>query len=112
MIDQSHLLDREEKLKALATYLHSLDCHDTDCRWGYESWVFSGTDTYNPSYCKIGSPSSKEKFYDKAEKLYNYFGSFAAAKKVVDFMTSLNPNLAKSFIDSLSRHRTSFIEAD
>jgi hypothetical protein len=103
MIDKSHLAQRQENIKKLATYLHSLDCHDPDCRWGCESWVFNkDEEEFNPSYCAVPGYSAKQRFYDKAEKIYNYFeDSYHTSKRVVDFMTSINADLAKNFIASI-----------
>ena len=103
MIDSNVMADRHEDLKKLATYLHLLDCHDPDCRWGCESWVFNqNNEVYNPSYCCGQSKSAKERFYDKAEKIYTYFGdNLNSAKRVVDFLTSVNAELAKNFIAAI-----------
>ncbi len=103
MIDRELLLKRQDKLKQLATYLHSLDCHDPDCRWGYESWVFNGdNEAFNPSYCVGDSLSAKQKFFDKAEKIYNYFEeNYHYSKKAIDFLTSIDAELAKNFIAAI-----------
>lgn len=80
-----------EAIRHLAIHLHDNFCNDgEECEWKLEEWV------------NLNSQSPhKADFYDKAEKIYNYFDfDFKMAKKFVEFI-EINPKAARMLVQSL-----------
>lgn len=77
-----------ENLRNLATFIHQNFCQDPDCQWEQENWL------------ALEINHHRAEFYDKAEKIYNYFDQdIYIANKVVQFLL-ISPS-AKNFFETL-----------
>jgi len=81
---------RVHELRHLAIILHENHCkEEEECDWKDEEWV------------NLEINHHKAEFYDKAEKVYNYFGfDFKAAKTFIEFLDTC-PQASRIFFNSL-----------
>lgn len=104
MFDKEKSVEMHEHLKTLANTLHELDCHDPDCSWGFENWIFNSDNIFlaeNHSHNGSGT-SAKQIYYNKADKIYQCFNhNLQTCKKCIDLIYLTNPVAAKAFISSL-----------
>jgi len=71
---------RLHEIRHLAILLHETYCQDKGkCEWKFEDWVNLETNHH------------KAEFFDKAEKIYNYFGDYQGAKKFVELLETCPP---------------------
>lgn len=86
--------ERQDKkiheLRHLAIMLHENHCVDgEECQWKFEDWF------------NLEINHHKAEFFDKAEKVYNYFGQdFQATKKFIELLETC-PKAARIFFQHL-----------
>lgn len=81
---------RMHEIRYLATRLHETIREDEEDEWDYEDWV------------NLEINHRKAEFFDKAEKIYNYFGNFQGAKKFIELM-EICPQASRMFFNSLQQ---------
>lgn len=84
-MDHNH---NTENLRNLAAFIHQNFCNESDCQWEQENWL------------ALEINHHRAEFYDKAEKIYNYFDQdIYIANKVVQFLL-ISP-IAENFFENL-----------
>jgi hypothetical protein len=101
----AHIQDRQRQIISLAELLHLWHCShehsvdgstNTDCTWNCEKWGPTDDLGFGSSL-----PLSKQKYYDKAERMWNFLKTVDEAKKTLYFLQMVNPKLAWKLIDEL-----------
>ena len=62
---------------------------------------FYNTDEFDPYYNHDSADLKKNECLDKAERLYQFFGSVEEIKKMMEFLNTVNPGMAKELTDGL-----------
>ena len=62
---------------------------------------FYNTDEFDPYYNHEAADLKKNEYMDKAERLYQFFGSVEEIKKMMEFLNTVNPGMAKELTDGL-----------
>jgi len=90
MTQQEHENKKIHEIRHLAIVLHDTHCNDgKECEWKFENWV------------NLEINHHKANFYDKAEKVYNWFGQdYQGAKRFIELLETC-PNASKMFFQNL-----------
>lgn len=82
---------RLHEIRHLAILLHDSHCNDgEECEWKFEDWF------------NLEINHHKAEFFDKAEKVYNYFNQdFSGAKKFIELLETC-PKASRLFFQNLN----------
>lgn len=68
-------------------------CHPDACTWPSETWEkMAEVDQ---------AESSRKRYYDKADRMWQFFGNTEEVRKNLNFLQSVNPRLCWTLIEEL-----------
>lgn len=59
------------------------------------------SDMFDPYYDPMSEDIMKQKCMDKADRLYHFFSDVEEIKRMMEFLNTVNPGMAKDLADSL-----------
>lgn len=62
---------------------------------------FYRLDHFDAYYDEATEQINKENCLDKADRIYQFFNNVEDIKRMMDFLNTVNPNLAKDLVDGL-----------